>query len=161
VNGEERRAFVHGNRTCIFGYERKSGPPSMSVVYYVMDGDDLLISTMADRAKAKAVQRNPEVSLCILTETWPFTYLLLYGRARVEREGVVDLMMRIGELMSGEKIPDAARPAVEAMAERERRVLVRVTPAATFETPPKHLNAGDDGSKLTHGLGATLPWDAA
>jgi PPOX class probable F420-dependent enzyme len=161
VNGEERRAFVRSNRTCIFGYERKSGPPSMSVVYYVMDGDDLLISTMADRAKAKAVQRNPEVSLCILTETWPFTYLLLYGRARVEREGVVDLMLRIGELMSGEKIPDAARPAVEAMAERERRVLVRVTPVATFETPPKHLNAGDDGSKLTHGLGATLPWDAA
>lgn len=30
MNGEERRAFVRGNRTCIFGYERKSGPPSMS-----------------------------------------------------------------------------------------------------------------------------------
>jgi PPOX class probable F420-dependent enzyme len=160
VNAEERREFVRNHRTCIFGYERKKGPPSMSVVYYVMDGDDLLVSTMAERAKARAVERNPEVSLCILTETWPFTYLLVYGRARIEREGVADLMMRIGELMSGEKIPESARPAVEAMAEREQRVVVRITPVATFETPPKHLHAGDDGSKLEHGLGATLPWDA-
>jgi PPOX class probable F420-dependent enzyme len=160
VNGQERREFVREHRTCIFGYERKSGPPSMSVVYYVMDGDDLLISTMADRAKARAVRRNPEVSLCVLTETWPFTYLLVYGRARVETEGAVDLMMKVGELMSGEKIPETARPAVQAMAERENRVVLRVAPVATFETPPKHLQAGDDGSKLTHGLGETLPWDA-
>jgi hypothetical protein len=34
----------------------------MTVVYYVMDGDDMLISTMAERAKAKAVQRDPRVT---------------------------------------------------------------------------------------------------
>ena len=31
--------------------------PAMSIVYYVTDGEDLLVSTMADRAKAKAVRR--------------------------------------------------------------------------------------------------------
>jgi len=56
MNQTERRAFVEAHRTCIFGFQRKEGPPSMSVVYYVVDGDDLLISTMADRAKAKAVE---------------------------------------------------------------------------------------------------------
>ena len=157
---EERREYVRSHRTCIYGYQRRSGPPSMSVVYYVMDGDDILISTMADRAKAKAMRRNPEVSLCVLNETWPFTYLLVYGRGRVETDGVVELMMRIGELMSGEPIPESARPVVEAMAEKEKRVVLRITPEATFETPPKHLNAGDDGSKLDHGLGQTLAWNA-
>ena len=157
---EERREYVRSHRTCIYGYQRRRGPPSMSVVYYVMDGDDILISTMADRAKAKAMRRNPEVSLCVLNETWPFTYLLVYGQGRVETDGVVELMMRIGELMSGEPIPEAARPVVEAMAEKEKRVVLRITPEATFETPPKHLNAGDDGSKLDHGLGQTLPWNA-
>jgi hypothetical protein len=50
------------------------GRRAMTVVYYVLDGDDLLISTMAARAKALAVQRNPKVSLCILDEQWPLTY---------------------------------------------------------------------------------------
>ena len=158
MDAAERREFVRTHRTCVFGYERQSGPPSMSIVYYVMDGDDILISTMRDRAKAKAVARNPDVSLCVLTETWPFTYLLVYGKAKLETDGAVDLMMRIGELMSGQPLPEAARPGVEAMAQKEGRVVLRITPEASFETPPKHLYAGDDGSKLTHGLGQTLPW---
>jgi hypothetical protein len=56
----------------------------MSVVYYVMDGDDLLISTMAARAKAKAVARTREASVCVLDEKWPLTYLQVYGPAAVE-----------------------------------------------------------------------------
>jgi PPOX class probable F420-dependent enzyme len=161
MNAEQRREFVRKHRTCVFGYERRSGPPSMSIVYYVMDGDDMLVSTMADRAKARAAARNPQVSLCVLDENWPVSYLVVYGEARVETDpaAVVDLMMKVGELMSGQAIPERARPAVAAMAEKEKRVLLRVTPRETFETPPKHLYAGDDGSNLDHGLGATLPWD--
>lgn len=160
MNAEERRHFVDRHRTCVFGYARKNGPPSMSIVYYVMDGNDLLVSTMRDRAKAKAVRRNPEVSLCVLDESWPVTYLVVYGEAVVEEDpdASVELMMKVGELMSGQKLPDSARPGVAAMAEKEGRVVIRVTPKQTFETPPKHLYAGDDGSKLDHGLGSTLPW---
>jgi PPOX class probable F420-dependent enzyme len=81
MDREERRQFVRDHRTCIFGYNRKNDGPAMTVVYYVMDGDTLLVSTMAGRAKAKAVQRDPLVSLCVLDENWPFTYLQVYGRA--------------------------------------------------------------------------------
>ena len=79
---EERRQFVRDQRTCVWGYGRQSGPPAMSVVYYVMDGDEILISTMKERAKAKALARNAEVSLCVLDEQWPLTYLVVYGRGR-------------------------------------------------------------------------------
>ena len=58
VNQEERRQFVRDHRTCIFGYARKADGPAMTVVYYVMNGDsELLVSTMAARAKARAVAR--------------------------------------------------------------------------------------------------------
>ena len=73
MNQAERRAFVETHRACIFAFQRKSGPPSMSVVYYVMDGDDLLISTMAARAKAKAIARTREASVCVLDDKWPLT----------------------------------------------------------------------------------------
>ncbi len=160
MNAEERRAFVERHRTCVFGYQRKEGPPSMSIVYYTMDGDDLLISTMAGRAKVKAVQRLGEVSICVLDEQWPLTYLVIYGKARVERdlEQTGTVMMKVGEIMSGNPIPESARPVVEQMAKREDRVVLRVSPEFTFYTPPVHLNAGDDGSKMQHGYGQRLPW---
>lgn len=162
MNHEHRRNFVQRHKTCVFGFERQAGPPSMSIVYYTMDGDDLLISTMAGRAKTKAVERLGEVSICVLDEQWPVTYLVVYGKARVERDlhltGTV--MMKIGEIMSGNPIPETARPVVEAMATKEDRVVVRVSPEFTFYSPPVHLNAGDDGSKLEHSYGQRLPWTA-
>ena len=61
----ERRAFVHTHRTCVFGYRRRHDGPAMSVVYYIpTDDDELLVSTMAARGKARAVARDGKVSLC-------------------------------------------------------------------------------------------------
>src|SRR5262249_39513481 len=84
VDRDQRRGFVRSHRTCIFGYNRKDDGPAMTVVYYVLDGDDLLISTMAERAKARAVRRDPKVSICVLDELWPLTYVQVYGDAVVE-----------------------------------------------------------------------------
>jgi hypothetical protein len=57
-----RRAFVAEHRTAVFGYPRRDDGPSMSVVYYVMDGDDrILVSTMRDRGKAR---QSPETPRC-------------------------------------------------------------------------------------------------
>ena len=55
MDAAERRKFVNDHRVCIWGYERRNGPPSMSVVYYQMDGDDIILTTMRERAKAKAI----------------------------------------------------------------------------------------------------------
>ena len=63
MNLEERRQFVREHRTAVLGYPRKEHGPAMSIVYYVMDGDEILVSTMAARAKAKAVGRSPKVSM--------------------------------------------------------------------------------------------------
>ena len=111
----ERRKFVLTHRTCIFGHARKADGPSMSIVYYVpTDGDELLVSTMRGRAKAKAVARSGKVSLCILDERWPFAYLQVYCDATVETdpELVVDVMMAVGGRMSGTPLPSEARPVV-------------------------------------------------
>ena len=70
----------------------------MSVVYYVpAENGDLLVATMAQRAKAKAVARNGKVSLCVLDETWPFTYLQVYCDAVIDDDGetLVDVMMAV------------------------------------------------------------------
>jgi general stress protein 26 len=159
----ERRLFVRTHRTCIFGYGRRSDGPAMSVVYYVpADNGDLLVATMGDRAKAKAVARNGKVSLCVLDETWPFAYLQVYGDAVIDddAETLVDVMMAVAERMSGEPLDPTLRPMVKAMGEEEGRVLLRCRPYATFVTPPRHLHRNDQEERLTHWVSASIPWDA-
>src|SRR6516164_5672347 len=159
----ERKAFVRAHRTCVFGYNRLHDGPSMSVVYYMMDGpDDLLISTMAERAKAKAVHRNPRVSILVLDEKWPPTYLQLYCDARIDAtmesdpERVIDSMVALYALMAGKAMPESVRANAAQTANQERRIIMRVKPYATFETPPRHVFKEQDTVGLTHWLGQLL-----
>lgn len=126
---EERKHFLESNRYCVVAYTRKSGPPAMSPVYYVMDGDDLLISTQAKRMKGKVFSKEREVSVCVLAEDHPSApYVTIYGKAKTEPEGAVDLMMRVGAVMTDNEIPEAARPALEQRAKDEGRIVLRVKP---------------------------------
>ncbi len=160
----ERRRFVQTHRTCVFGYSRRAHGPAMSIVYYVpAENGDLLVATMGERAKAKAVARHGKVSICVLDETWPFAFLQVYCDAVIDDDGemLVDVMMAVAERMSGEPLAQELRPMVKAMGEQEGRVLLRCRPYATFATPPRHLHRNDQDEKLTHWLSASVPWDAA
>ena len=159
----ERREFARTHRTAVFGFGRRDDGPAMSIVYYVPTGDDeLLVSTMAGRGKARAVLRDPKVSLCILDERWPFVYLQVYADAVLERdrELVVDVMMAGAARMSGQELGSEARPFVEEMAVKEERVVLRCRPYATFASPPRHLHHNDQVEQLTHWVSATVPWNA-
>ena len=156
----ERREFVRKHRTCIFGYNRRDDGPAMTVVYYVLDGDDLLISTMAARGKALAVRRNPKVSLCILDEQWPLTYLQVYGTATLEDDfsQAVDVLRRVIDLMAEKDVSSTKLPEIERMAREENRVVIRVRPYATFATPPRHVYKSEDIDGLTHFTSNSQPW---
>lgn len=159
----ERREFVRTHRTCIFGYGRKSDGPAMSVVYYIpTDDDELLVSTMGGRSKARVVAGNPKVSLCVLDERWPFAYLQVYADAVVDADPdlVVDVMMAVGARMSGQPLGDEAREFVAAMAKEEGRVVLRCRPYETFAQPPRHLHRNDQEERITHWISGSVPWDA-
>jgi PPOX class probable F420-dependent enzyme len=160
----ERRQFVRTHRTCVFGYRRRHDGPAMSIVYYIpTDDDELLVSTMADRSKARVVARDGKVGLCVLDERWPFTFLQVYADAVVERDRdlVVDVMMSVAGRMSGNQPGEDARPFVAAMAAQENRVVIRCKPYATFATPPRHLHANDQAERITHWTSSHVPWHAA
>ena len=161
MNQEERRAFVREHRTCVFGYSRKAHGPAMTIVYYLMNGDDeLLISTMAARGKTKAVDRDGRVSLCVLDEKWPPTYLQVYGHGVVDRDPdlAAEVLTGVIGLMAGEEVPDSRRPQIRQMAADEQRVVIRVRPYATFETPPRHVYTMSDIDTLSHFTSSSMPW---
>ena len=62
-------------------------------------------------------------------------------------------------LMAGEPMPEEVRPMIAEGVTRENRVVLRLTPYATFETPPRHVYSADDlNENLVHELGTSLPW---
>ena len=132
----------------------------MSVVYYVpTDTDELLVSTTAGRAKARAIARNPKISLCVLDERWPFVYLQVYADAVIDRDRdlAVDVLMAVAGRMSGQPVSEDTRPFFESMADQEQRVAVRCRPYETF-APARPVNAGDE--PVLRGIPGTVPWDA-
>ncbi len=148
MDQEQRGAFVLTHRTAIYGFNRNN------------DGDDILISTMEGRGKAKAVRRTPKASLCVLDEQWPLTYLQVYSEATIDAtvdtnlEKVTDLLMRILGLMAGKAMPESAHEQTRHIALTERRVQLRVRPYATFESPPRHVYSSEGVADL----GLHLPW---
>jgi hypothetical protein len=96
----------------------------------------------------------------VLDENWPLTYLQVYGQAVLDPDPdhASQLMRKVVELMSGEPVPDEKYPAIQKMCAEEKRVVLRVTPYATFETPPRHVYQADDIDGLTHFTSKSLDW---
>ena len=156
---DDRRRFVHEHRTAVLGYNRRSEGPAMTLVHYVTDGDDLLVSTTAARAKTLAVKRNSKVSRCILDEQWPPAYLQVYGEAVVDEdlEHAVDLMCQIIDRTTDAGMSPERLPGVRQMCEEQRRVVIRVTPQSTFTTPPRGGRQPESGEVPTI-VTTSLPW---
>jgi len=129
-------------------------------LYYFLDGDEILISTMRARGKAKAVRKNPKVSLCVLDEKWPPTYLTVFCDAVVDDDPdrAAELMFRLMSLMAERPISEDKRAEVVEMARREERVTLRLRPYATFCTPPRHVRDESDIDTLTHWTSSSVPW---
>jgi PPOX class probable F420-dependent enzyme len=101
------------------------GRPRQSLVYYVRDGDRLLISTLADRLKARAVRRSGWASLCVMGHERPFPSATLSGPAEIVTEGIGPATARIAQRMTGaEKPPE---PMSDAVLSEAGRVVLAIT----------------------------------
>jgi PPOX class probable F420-dependent enzyme len=79
----ERRAFLTtGTRTGKLATVRADGSPHVVPVWFVLDDDDSLVFTVdAASIKAKALRRDPRVSVCVDDELPPFAFVLVEGTA--------------------------------------------------------------------------------
>jgi hypothetical protein len=116
---------------------------------------------MAERAKANAVARSSKVSLCVLDEQWPPSYLQVYCDAVLDTDFdfTVEVMMKIAGVMAGTPMSEDVRPMVAEGARQEKRVALRLRPYATFYTPPRHVHSeADINEGLVHETSASIPW---
>lgn len=119
--------FVRPRHRMVIATTRADGRPQMSPVSGgVDDHGRLVISSYPDRAKIKNADRDPRVSVCVLSEEWDGPWVQVDGDAEVlhmpeAMEGLVDYFRCI----AGEH-PDWAEYR-EAMRVQHKS-LIRITP---------------------------------
>lgn len=127
MTGEEWRAFLlHGTRTGKLATVRKDGRPHVVPVWFVMDGDDLVFTTGATSVKARGLQRDPRVSLCVDSEDPPYAFVMVEGVAKLSED--VDEMLPYATAI-GARYMGADR--AEQFGRRNAvpgELLVRITP---------------------------------
>lgn len=86
MSKSEWRAFLlAGSRTAKVTTVGRNGLPAVVPVWFDLDGDDLVFETDGDSAKARHLEENPHVGVCVDDEHFPFAFVSIRGRARVER----------------------------------------------------------------------------
>jgi PPOX class probable F420-dependent enzyme len=78
----EWRAFLsHGTRTAKLATTRADGRPHVAPVWFVLDGDDLVLNTGRGTVKGRTLARDPRVMVCVDDEEPPFSFALVEGTA--------------------------------------------------------------------------------
>jgi PPOX class probable F420-dependent enzyme len=121
-------AFIDEIPVGVMGTVRKDGQSRLSTVYYLRDGDRLLISTESKRGKARDVERTGRASLCVQGMAKPFPFVTIEGPATVLRSGIGDITARVFSHALGQPVDPQTDEALAAVD----RVIIEITAERTY-----------------------------
>ena len=98
---DEIHDFLDANPVGVLATEATDGRPRQSLVYFACDGDELLISTLTDRHKARDVRRTGWASLCVIGHEPPYPSATFSGLAEIRTEHIGPSTARIMQRISG------------------------------------------------------------
>jgi PPOX class probable F420-dependent enzyme len=101
---EELLEFLRPRHRAILMTTRKDGRPQSSPNTCGVDTEGrIVISTYPERAKATNVRRNPQVSVCVLSDEWSGPWVQVDGTAEViDLPGSVEPLVEYFRVISGE-----------------------------------------------------------
>jgi PPOX class probable F420-dependent enzyme len=114
--------LLDGRNYAVMATVNPDGSPQTSVIWVGRDGEDLLFSTVAGRAKHRNLQRDPRVSVTVIDAADPENYVELRGRASmtpdVGRRVDTELSWKYDGRDPGEDRPGAVRVVVRMVVEK-------------------------------------------
>lgn len=127
MSDTEYRDFVTaGTRTAKWANSRRDGRPHVVPVWFVLEGDDLLITTGSTSVKGRAVLHDPRVALCIDDDRPPYAFVLIEGRASVSTDP--DAVLRAATLNARRYVGAERAQEYGRLNGGEGMLLVRITP---------------------------------
>ncbi|HEY4019107.1 MAG TPA: PPOX class F420-dependent oxidoreductase [Pseudonocardiaceae bacterium] len=141
VDAAQLIEFLRPRHRAIVVTRRKDGSPQMSPVSFGVDAEGrIVIATYPQRAKIRNARRDPQVSVCVISDDWNDPYVQVDGTAEVlDLPDALEPLVDYFRVISGEH-PDWDEYR-EAMR-RQGKCLLRITPqrwgpVATGGFPPE------------------------
>ena len=99
---EIRQFLMQGTFTGKLATVKKDGSSHVAPIWFVLDGsnkngssdkrdDDIIFTTSSTSIKAKNIERDNRVSICIDDQTPPFSFVIVYGNAKIHHYKQNDL----------------------------------------------------------------------
>jgi PPOX class probable F420-dependent enzyme len=119
--------FIRKQHRAVMLTYRRDGSPAMSPIVCNVDADGfIVVSTRETAMKAHHLRRDPRVSVCVLSDGFFGDWVQVDGRAEVV--SLPDAMEPLVDYYRGIAGEADDWDAYRAGMERERRVIIRVTP---------------------------------
>jgi hypothetical protein len=100
-------------------------PPRQSVVYFARERDRLLITTLADRRKARDVKETSWASLCVMGHERPFPSATFSGPAEILTQDIGRPTALVAQRVMGSE--DPPEPQTEEALAAAGRVILAIT----------------------------------
>jgi len=133
---EIKKCLMHGTFTAKLATVKKDGSPHVVPIWFVLDDTkdrttrkigDIILTTYEGSLKARNIERDNRVSICVDDQTPQFSFITIHGTAKIVRQKYNELLKwntRIAERYMG-------KSNAKAYGERnstEDVILVRVKP---------------------------------
>ena len=78
---DDVREFLQQRRFAVLATINKDGTPQLSVMWYELQADRIMMNTATGRVKEKNLKTDPRISICVEDE---YSYVTLTGRAELD-----------------------------------------------------------------------------
>lgn len=78
---DEVREFLKQRRFAVLATINKDGTPQLSVMWYELQADRIMMNTATGRVKEKNLNTDPRISICVEDE---YNYVTLTGQAELD-----------------------------------------------------------------------------
>jgi PPOX class probable F420-dependent enzyme len=94
-------------------------------IWFKYEGGEILFGTQDDTHRTGNIRRNPDVTVVVDAEQWPYKGVVIYGRAKLDYDDVMEKRVTIFE----KYMPRAnAEKLTQGLAALRKLVVIRVTP---------------------------------
>jgi PPOX class probable F420-dependent enzyme len=119
---EKARALLQERRFAVLGTINKDGSPQLTTMWYLLEGDVILMNTKAGRTKERNMRRDPRISVCIEDG---YSYVTISGIVEMIDDSQVAQrdIYRLAVRYNGE---EEARRQMEEQFSKETRVTLHL-----------------------------------
>src|SRR5437762_13140760 len=84
---DEIQAFLsHGTRTAKLATSGPGGQPHVMPVWFVLDGEELVVTTWGDSVKGRNLRRNPRAAVIVDEEVAPYSFVHIRGHVTLSED---------------------------------------------------------------------------